>query len=135
VDWFFVISVPSSSLSWRWRVDRLRVSSSLSLFPLWRLKLPIQSFCRIHSIVKRLLLIISELHILILLVLILEFKDLAWRQMPHPFFNRHFHDLRERQFICVFGNEFIHFFSNFLGPKLLLIVQIMLFFVIYCRIN
>lgn len=106
------------------------VSSSLGLLPFRGLKLRLHIFS-FDPVVKSLLFIFSELHVLILLILlILKLHDLTWAQMSHSLLDRHFHDLGERQFISILRNEFVHFLCYFLGPELLLIIDVLLVFVV-----
>ena len=80
------------------------------------------------------LLIICKPHILVLLVFVLELLDLTWRQMPHSFVDRHLHDLRESQLLSVSRYELIHFLRHLLSPKLLLVINELLLFVVdSCR--
>ena len=103
MNWLFILR---SSLSRGRRVNRLWVSSSLGLLPFRGLKLRLHVFS-FDPVVKSLLFIFSELHVLILLILlILKLHDLTWAQMPHSLLDRHFHDLGERQFISILRNEF-----------------------------
>jgi len=132
MSWFFV-RVFTTSLSWRWRVNRLWVSAPIGSFSLRGLNFPIHTSSSFHGfdpVKKCLLFVICKLHILVLILLVLKLLNLTWWKMSHPLFDWHLHDLRESKFVRILRNEFIHLLRDLLGPELLFVIYELLLVVI-----